>query len=174
LLFSTYPFFFCNTGHDFAMQVVNVLGFSMPYYKSPTLLLSLGLSIRVFWHLIMTRPDVIHVSSPGFLVFAGILYAKLLDLPLVVSYHTHVPGTTLKCQPCRTRLVSKLHPLVWPFAVMFCASLVQQNVADPHGACMQSDVSAANVQITSQDTSCGRGWWHPCGWSYASAPGSRM
>lgn len=64
----------------------------MPYYKSPTLLLSFGLSIRVFWHLIMTRPDVIHVSSPGVLVFAGILYAKLLDLPLVVSYHTHVPG----------------------------------------------------------------------------------
>lgn len=38
------------------------------------------------------RPDVIHVSSPGLLVFSGILYAKLLDLPLVVSYHTHIPG----------------------------------------------------------------------------------
>lgn len=77
------------------MQIVNVLGFRMPYYKSPTLLLSLGLSIRVFWHLIMTRPDVIHVSSPGVMVFAGILYAKLLDLPLVVSYHTHIPGQAL-------------------------------------------------------------------------------
>lgn len=81
------------------MQIVNVLGFSMPYYKSPTLLLSLGLSIRVFWHLIMTRPDVIHVSSPGVMVFAGILYAKLLDLPLVVSYHTHIPG-----QPAQSSL----------------------------------------------------------------------
>lgn len=79
-----------------AMQIVNVLGFSMPYYKSPTLLLSLGLSIRVFWHLIMTRPDVIHVSSPGVMVFAGILYAKILDLPLVVSYHTHIPGQPAK------------------------------------------------------------------------------
>lgn len=81
-----------------ALQIVNVLGFSMPYYKSPTLLLSLGLSIRVFWHLIMTRPDVIHVSSPGVMVFAGILYAKLLDLPLVVSYHTHIPGKPAKSQ----------------------------------------------------------------------------
>ena len=80
------------------MQIVNVLGFSMPYYKSPTLLLSLGLSIRVFWNLIMTRPDVIHVSSPGLMVFAGILYAKILDLPLVVSYHTHIPGQ-LTAQP---------------------------------------------------------------------------
>ncbi|KAL3160021.1 hypothetical protein ABBQ38_010407 [Trebouxia sp. C0009 RCD-2024] len=75
----------------FGARIVNVLGFRMPYYKSPTLLLSLGLSIRVFWHLIMTRPDVIHVSSPGVMVFAGILYAKILDLPLVVSYHTHIP-----------------------------------------------------------------------------------
>jgi sulfoquinovosyltransferase len=73
------------------VQVLGVLGFNLPQYRSPTLLLSLGLSVRVLWHLIMTRPDVIHVSSPGLLVFAAILYAKLLDLPLVVSYHTHVP-----------------------------------------------------------------------------------
>ena len=139
------------------MQVVNVLGFSMPYYKSPTLLLSLGLSIRVFWHLIMTRPDVIHVSSPGFLVFAGILYAKLLDLPLVVSYHTHVPGTSLKHQLLHLVGVKPLHPLVRPFAVILCASPVQQNAADPPGACMPSHVHVVNVQITSQDTSCGRG-----------------
>eukprot|EP00891_Asterochloris_glomerata_P003976 jgi/Astpho2/3976/e_gw1.00063.105.1_t len=76
----------------FGARVVNVLGFSLPQYKSPTLLLSLGLSVRVLWQLIMRRPDVIHVSSPGLLVFSGILYAKLLDLPLVVSYHTHIPG----------------------------------------------------------------------------------
>ncbi|KAK9823296.1 hypothetical protein WJX72_001700 [[Myrmecia] bisecta] len=72
-------------------KVTGVLGFRLPFYKSPTLLLSLGLSIRVFWHLIMSRPDVIHVSSPGLIVFAAILYAKMLDLPLVVSYHTHIP-----------------------------------------------------------------------------------
>ena len=73
------------------LQVVNVLGFSLPFYKSPTLLLSLGLSIRVFWYLLTRRPDVIHVSSPGLLVFSAIMYAKLLAIPLVVSYHTHIP-----------------------------------------------------------------------------------
>ncbi|DBB08687.1 TPA: hypothetical protein ACH3X3_008223 [Trebouxia sp. C0006] len=72
-------------------KVVNVLGFSLPFYKSPTLLLSLGLSIRVFWYLVIRRPDVIHVSSPGLLVFSAIMYAKLLAIPLVVSYHTHIP-----------------------------------------------------------------------------------
>ena len=70
------------------------MGFSLPFYKSPTLLLSLGLSIRVFWYLVTRRPDVIHVSSPGLLVFSAILYAKLLAIPLVVSYHTHIPKYT--------------------------------------------------------------------------------
>ena len=73
------------------VQVINVLGFSLPFYRSPTLLLSMGLSVRVLWHLLWHRPDVIHVSSPGLLVFATILYAKLLAIPLVVSYHTHIP-----------------------------------------------------------------------------------
>eukprot|EP00884_Botryococcus_braunii_P001798 jgi/Botrbrau1/11619/Bobra.0209s0010.1 len=72
-------------------KVIKVLGFALPFYKSPTLLLSLGLSLRVLWYLIAQRPDVIHVSSPGCMVFAVILYAKLLSIPLVVSYHTHIP-----------------------------------------------------------------------------------
>ena len=62
-----------------------MLGFSLPFYNSPTLLLSLGLSVRVLWRLLTHRPDVIHVSSPGFLVFAATLYAKLLSIPLVRS-----------------------------------------------------------------------------------------
>lgn len=72
-------------------KVVNVLGFKLPFYSSPTLLLSLGLSVRVLYHLISNRPQIIHVSSPGLLVFAATMYAKLLRIPLVVSYHTHIP-----------------------------------------------------------------------------------
>ena len=44
-----------------------MLGFRLPFYKTPTLLLSLGLSVRVLWYLILSRPDVIHASSPGLL-----------------------------------------------------------------------------------------------------------
>ena len=73
------------------VQVVKVLGFKLPFYQAPTLLLSLGLSVRVLWYLLSKRPDVIHVSSPGLLVFSAVLYAKLLSIPLVVSYHTHIP-----------------------------------------------------------------------------------
>jgi hypothetical protein len=68
-----------------------VLGFRLPFYASPTLLLSLGLSVRVLWHLIRQRPDVIHVSTPGVMFLACTLYSRLLNIPLVMSYHTHIP-----------------------------------------------------------------------------------
>lgn len=53
------------------LQVVNVLGFKLPFYKSATLLLSLGLSIRVLYYLFRQRPHVIHVSTPGIMCFAA-------------------------------------------------------------------------------------------------------
>ena len=72
-------------------KVHRVLGFPLPLYNSPTLLLSLGVSLRVLARLVARRPDVIHVSAPGMMVFAAIAYARLLRIPLVVSYHTHIP-----------------------------------------------------------------------------------
>jgi sulfoquinovosyltransferase len=72
-------------------SVVGVLGFRLPFYKSATLLLSMGLSLRVLWTLWRQRPDVIHVSTPGILVFAAVLYSRLFRVPLVMSYHTHIP-----------------------------------------------------------------------------------
>ncbi|KAJ9516133.1 hypothetical protein QJQ45_024563 [Haematococcus lacustris] len=72
-------------------KVINVLGFKLPFYSSPTLLLSPAISLRVLFHLWSLKPDVIHVSTPGLMVFAATLYAKLLRIPLVMSYHTHIP-----------------------------------------------------------------------------------
>ncbi|GJN24218.1 hypothetical protein PR202_gb11949 [Eleusine coracana subsp. coracana] len=37
------------------------------------------------------KPDIIHASSPGIMVFGALIIAKLLCVPLVMSYHTHVP-----------------------------------------------------------------------------------
>ncbi|KAJ8604459.1 hypothetical protein CTAYLR_000930 [Chrysophaeum taylorii] len=37
------------------------------------------------------KPDLIHVSSPGILCLPAILYSKLMRIPLVMSYHTHLP-----------------------------------------------------------------------------------
>lgn len=77
--------------HFHGAKVHKVLGFPLPLYNSPTLLLSLGVSLRVLARLVARRPDVIHVSAPGMMVFAAIAYARLLRIPLVVSYHTHIP-----------------------------------------------------------------------------------
>lgn len=81
----------CSNGTSADFQVFGVLGFKLPFYQAPTLLLSLGLSFRVLWLLLRRRPDVIHCSSPGLLVFAAVLYSKILSIPLVISYHTHIP-----------------------------------------------------------------------------------
>ena len=51
--------------HPCLPQVMNVLGFQLPCYGADTLLLSPAFSPRVLYNLLMQRPDVIHVSSPG-------------------------------------------------------------------------------------------------------------
>ncbi|MEC4895432.1 MAG: glycosyltransferase family 1 protein [Oscillatoria sp. PMC 1051.18] len=37
------------------------------------------------------KPDLIHVVNPAFLGLAGLYYAKGMRIPLVASYHTHLP-----------------------------------------------------------------------------------
>lgn len=37
------------------------------------------------------QPDLIHVVNPAVLGVGGIYYAKILNIPLVASYHTHLP-----------------------------------------------------------------------------------
>lgn len=37
------------------------------------------------------KPDLLHVTSPGFLVMPAVWYAKMKGIPLVLSYHTHLP-----------------------------------------------------------------------------------
>ncbi|CAM9659047.1 unnamed protein product [Heterosigma akashiwo] len=37
------------------------------------------------------RPDLLHVTCPGFITLAALVYARMFKLPLVFSYHTHLP-----------------------------------------------------------------------------------
>ncbi|SIS37320.1 glycosyltransferase family 4 protein [Salimicrobium flavidum] len=37
------------------------------------------------------NPDIVHVVNPAFVGVSGVYYANKLGLPLVASYHTHVP-----------------------------------------------------------------------------------
>lgn len=70
-------------------KIVSAMSFSCPWYWP--LPLSFGLSPRIYKEVKAFQPDIIHCSSPGVMVFAALLYSRLLKAPLVYSYHTHVP-----------------------------------------------------------------------------------
>ncbi|KAL4425178.1 hypothetical protein ABPG75_009194 [Micractinium tetrahymenae] len=71
-------------------RVVEAGSFPCPGYGSVPL--SLGLSPRIFKAVRSWQPDLIHVTSPGTLPIAAWLYSRMLRVPLVASYHTHVPA----------------------------------------------------------------------------------
>jgi glycosyltransferase involved in cell wall biosynthesis len=69
-------------------KVVGVAGVPLPLY--PELKLAwphwgIGQRLREF------RPDVVHVVNPAVLGVGGLLFSKWYRLPLVASYHTHLP-----------------------------------------------------------------------------------
>lgn len=69
-------------------RVYGVSGFPLPLYPELKLALprpSIGYALEEF------QPDVIHVVNPAVLGLAGLFYAKVLKIPLVASYHTHLP-----------------------------------------------------------------------------------
>jgi glycosyltransferase involved in cell wall biosynthesis len=69
-------------------QVYGVPGFPLPLY--PELKLALP-PIGTREVIEKFQPDLIHVVNPSVLGLGGIYYAKTLNIPLVASYHTHLP-----------------------------------------------------------------------------------
>jgi len=65
-------------------------GFTFPLYNQISLTCDLP-EMKGARILERFRPDLIHVTSPGFLVFTAIFYARVMCVPLVMSYHTHLP-----------------------------------------------------------------------------------
>lgn len=69
-------------------RIHGVPGFPLPLYPELKLALprpSIGLALEAF------KPDLVHVVNPAVLGLAGLYYSKHLNLPLVASYHTHLP-----------------------------------------------------------------------------------
>ncbi|KAJ0979612.1 hypothetical protein J5N97_015086 [Dioscorea zingiberensis] len=73
----------------YGAQVIGSWSFPCPWYKKVPL--SLALSPRIISEVAKFKPDIIHASSPGIMVFGALIIAKLLSVPIVMSYHTHVP-----------------------------------------------------------------------------------
>lgn len=75
----------------FGYKIEHTQGFTFPLYDHISLTFDLpemkGANI-----LEKLKPDLIHASSPGFMVFAAIFYARVMRIPLLLSYHTHLPS----------------------------------------------------------------------------------
>jgi len=69
-------------------KIYGVEGFPLPMYPELKMALprpSIGQKLEEF------RPDIIHVANPAILGLAGLYYGKKLNIPLLASYHTHLP-----------------------------------------------------------------------------------
>ncbi|XP_057512367.1 sulfoquinovosyl transferase SQD2-like [Actinidia eriantha] len=73
----------------YGAKLIGSRSFPCPLYQKVPL--SLALSPRIISEVVQFKPDIIHASSPGIMVFGALIIAKLLCVPLVMSYHTHVP-----------------------------------------------------------------------------------
>ena len=69
-------------------QIYGVPGFPLPLY--PELKLALPRP-AIRQKLEEFRPDLIHIVNPAVLGLGGLYYAKSLEVPLLASYHTHLP-----------------------------------------------------------------------------------
>ncbi|MDR9403931.1 MAG: glycosyltransferase family 1 protein [Halothece sp. Uz-M2-17] len=69
-------------------KVYGVSGMPLPLYPELKLALprpAIGEALEEF------QPDLIHIVNPAVLGLAGLYYAKMMSLPLIASYHTHLP-----------------------------------------------------------------------------------
>lgn len=69
-------------------KVYGVSGMPLPLYPELKLALprpAIGEALEAF------QPDLIHIVNPAVLGLAGLYYAKMMSLPLIASYHTHLP-----------------------------------------------------------------------------------
>ncbi|RCJ15985.1 glycosyl transferase [Nostoc sp. ATCC 43529] len=69
-------------------KVYGVTGFPLPLYPELKMALprpAIGYALEEF------QPDIIHVVNPAVLGLSGIFYSKMLKIPLLASYHTHLP-----------------------------------------------------------------------------------
>ena len=74
----------------YGQSIEHTQGFVFPLYDHISLTFDLP-EMKGAKMMERSRPDILHVTSPGFLLFAGLFYARVMRLPLLLSYHTHLP-----------------------------------------------------------------------------------
>lgn len=69
-------------------KIHGVSGIPLPLYPELKMALprpSIGKALEVF------QPDIVHVVNPAVLGLGGLYFAKAMNIPLIASYHTHLP-----------------------------------------------------------------------------------
>jgi glycosyltransferase involved in cell wall biosynthesis len=70
-------------------EIVGVGGPRFPLYPE----LRINIPRRFVWEKIRDfQPDLVHIASPFFLGPFGLSYARRLNVPILASFHTHVPN----------------------------------------------------------------------------------
>ncbi|MEQ8536860.1 MAG: glycosyltransferase family 1 protein [Coleofasciculus sp. D1-CHI-01] len=85
-------------------KIYGVSAFPLPLYPELKLALprpAIGMALAEF------KPDVIHVVNPAVLGLGGLYYAKAMQIPLIASYHTHLP------QYLQHYGLGMLEPVMW-------------------------------------------------------------
>jgi glycosyltransferase involved in cell wall biosynthesis len=85
-------------------RIYGVSGFPLPLYPELKLALprpAIGMALAEF------KPDVIHLVNPAVLGLGGLYYAKVMQIPLIASYHTHLP------QYLQHYGLGMLEPVMW-------------------------------------------------------------
>jgi phosphatidylinositol alpha 1,6-mannosyltransferase len=70
-------------------RIVGLAGFSFPLY--PELKLAYPF-VDVQQQLIDFKPDLVHLVNPALMGWVGLRQTRPLDVPIVASYHTDIPG----------------------------------------------------------------------------------
>ncbi len=126
---------FCPDGGLKEYQGAKIQGVSaIPFPLYPELKLAIprptiGKALAKF------QPDLIHVVNPAVLGIGGIYYAKTMNIPLVASYHTHLP------QYLQHYGLGALEPLLWELLKLahnqaqlnLCTSTVMVEELASHG-----------------------------------------
>lgn len=113
-------------------KINGIKGIPLPLYPELKLAIpnpSIGFSLRRF------KPDLVHVVNPAVLGLGGIFYAKKYDIPLVASYHTHLP------QYLHHYNLGALEGLLWELLKLahnqarlnLCTSTAMVNELESHG-----------------------------------------
>ena len=103
---------------DGKIPIHYTLGFCPPQYKAATLSLDVTFkTFRVLFPFFTSQPkvDLIHVSSPGMFLFSAVLASQIYQIPLLMSYHTHIPMYARSYFPFPLNIV--LEVLAW-FALL--------------------------------------------------------